>query len=558
MISPRVLCLWLPNWPIQRRLVAQPELDRERAILLVHLQRGARRIAACSLVARRAGVHVDMPLAEADALLRRAGQTSAICLPHEPEQDLQALQALARQCDELSPCVGWQCLTAFRRLEANPERDCLLLDVANLEVLFGGERRLLQTARRTLEQRGYYTRAAVADTVGAAWAAARHHASHQRPLVRIAPGRAAAALAKLPVECLRLSAELVRDLHRLGVRQVEQALELPRQLVPARLGESLLQRLDQALGDAAETIEPLRAESPWIMQRDLEPPALDWLCVLAVLDDLLHRLLAGLAAKQQGVIRLVGRFRDERGNTHALTAGLYRPSADPQHLRQLLRLQIEHQPAPAPIMRVALQVFAAPLIIRQQELFDQGRQQADEVAKLIDRLSSRLGRRRVLQARLTSDAQPERAWKWLPWTQAAALARRQRASVARAAAASSPPSTINSNNSQTAKDSPANPSTNTSHSHAGDALWTRPLWLLPTPRPLRAELDAQGRPLRLHDGDRTLQVAACWGPEQIETGWWRGPSVRRTYYRIQSRQGDTYWIYQDQTNQQWALQGVFG
>ncbi len=499
-------------------------------------------------------MQVDTPLAEADALLRRADQASAICLPHEPELDLQALQALARQCDVLSPCVGWQCLTAFRRLEANPQRDCLLLDVANLDVLFGGEPSLLQTARRTLEQRGYYTRAAVADTVGAAWAAARHHASHQRPLVRIAPGRSAAALAKLPVECLRLSAELVRDLHRLGIRQVEQAAELPRQLVPARLGESLLQRLDQALGDAAETIEPLRAESPWILQRDLEPPAPDWLCVLTILDDLLHRLLAGLAPKQQGVVRLVCRFRDERGKTHALTAGLYRPSADPQHLQQLLRLQVEHQPAPAPIMRVALQVFAAPLILRQQELFDQGRQQADEVAKLIDRLSSRLGGRRVLQARLTSDAQPERAWKWLPWTHAAAVARRKRSNGGRAVA--SPPADPNS---KPIQDSTAkNSLTHASPANAPAALWERPLWLLRTPRPLHAELDAQGRPLRLQDGDRTLQVAACWGPEQVETGWWRGPSVRRSYYRIQSRQGETYWIYQDQTNQQWALQGVFG
>ena len=35
-----------------------------------------------------------------------------------------------------------------------------------------------------------------------------------------------------------------------------------------------------------------------------------------------------------------------------------------------------------------------------------------------------------------------------------------------------------------------------------------------------------GPPRQVSWDRRTQTVARCWGPERIETGWWRGPDVR--------------------------------
>jgi protein ImuB len=33
------------------------------------------------------------------------------------------------------------------------------------------------------------------------------------------------------------------------------------------------------------------------------------------------------------------------------------------------------------------------------------------------------------------------------------------------------------------------------------------------------------------------------GPERIETAWWRGPTVRRDYYIVETASGARYWIF---------------
>ena len=45
-------------------------------------------------------------------------------------------------------------------------------------------------------------------------------------------------------------------------------------------------------------------------------------------------------------------------------------------------------------------------------------------------------------------------------------------------------------------------------------------------------------------GGRRERIVECVGPERIETLWWRGPSVRRDYYRVTTESGRYLWIFQ--------------
>jgi protein ImuB len=58
------------------------------------------------------------------------------------------------------------------------------------------------------------------------------------------------------------------------------------------------------------------------------------------------------------------------------------------------------------------------------------------------------------------------------------------------------------------------------------------------------------------DGRRE-RVTQHWGPERIETLWWRGASVRRDYYRIATESDSWLWIFRRLADGRWFLHGLF-
>ena len=110
-----MLCLWLPEWPIQRLVAAEPEYRQQHLVLFRVDARKGKRVAAASPLARRAGVRTDMPLNEANSLLRRAAaqpirnpaspalhkrekhhqdENRFFIFEHDPDVDLTALRTV--------------------------------------------------------------------------------------------------------------------------------------------------------------------------------------------------------------------------------------------------------------------------------------------------------------------------------------------------------------------------------------------------------------------------------------------------------------------------------
>src|ERR1041384_3871340 len=108
--------------------------------------------------------------------------------------DLALLEAVADWCDRYTPLVG---------LDAP---DGLLLDVTGCAHLFGGETALARDLVRRLGAQGLQARAAVAGTVGCAWAVARFR---EGEIVRSGERD---AIAPLPLAALRLDTDTVTAL----------------------------------------------------------------------------------------------------------------------------------------------------------------------------------------------------------------------------------------------------------------------------------------------------------------------------------------------------------
>jgi protein ImuB len=185
-------------------------------------------------------------------------------------------------------------------------------------------------------------------------------------------------------------------------------------------------------------------------------------------------------------------------------------------------MQIEHIRLPGPVSAVRVSVLnVAPLECWQRQLFDEqssGRERERKVGMLIDRLSSRLGREAVYRVMPEADAQPELAVRYEPL-------------------AGSP-----------------------------SCKGKRPIWKKSPHRPLLLEdvplaIDtspegSKGLPARF-EWHGWQCVAAAWGPERIQTGWWRGRYVQRDYYRVETTAGRRFWLFRRIHDSRWFLHGIF-
>ena len=161
--------------------------------------------------------------------------------------------------------------------------DGILLDISGCAHLFGGEQKLRDDLADAHDGFGFSARAAIASTIGAAWAAAHFgtspscHAGAKREL-----------LAPLPLAALRLSA---RDGCGVGARRIEthrRHLDLPRAPLAARFGADLLRQLDRALGREDEPLSPRLPVAPYIAEKSFPEPIAREEDVLATIERLRH------------------------------------------------------------------------------------------------------------------------------------------------------------------------------------------------------------------------------------------------------------------------------
>ena len=362
----------------------------------------------------------------------------------------------------------------------------------------------------------------------------------------IAPhGSMPQVLADLPIAALRLDAKALDDLGQLGVKHVEQLAALPRGPGDAFWPRAFA-RLDEALAATAEVITPCRLPAEFKTDWLFETPTSRQDEIEYVLGELLPRLTGPLAVERRGVLELAGRLDCPPDEPRQMTLRLFRPSVCSRHLLDMFRLRLETIQLRWPVTAIHLAVTAADrLPLEQQTLFALESHQAESwhLAQAIDRLTHRLGREAVLRPLLLADAQPEYACQYLPITQARDEGK----------------------SSRTTKNQP--PTGRAKKNRAGKS---RPSFFTPPPSPVRptrlyvppvalhrVAVAADGTPLGFHYQASSQRVVQAWGPERIETGWWRTRLVRRDYYRVETATAERYWLFRCLSENRWFLQGAF-
>ena len=518
----RVISLWFPRLPTDRLARLDPNW-RERPGATLASVSGGQRLASVNETAQRAGLYRNLKLADARAILP-ALQTT----PEDIGADKRLLARLASWCDRYTPWVA---------LDDMPDQPGygLFLDITGCAHLFGGgdqgESRLLDDLVTRLEKLGFACRAGLADTAGAAWAMA-HYGTSTRAHRIVAPGGQRQALAELEIAALRLPAEAVETLNRLGLRRIADLYSLPRAPLTNRFGPLVVARLDQALGRMVETIEPRRPTPPFRCRLAFAEPigrpediAAATARLLAALGSQLET--AGLGARQLELVL----YRVD-GSFERCDIGTSQPSRDADHLLRLFAEPLGQIDAGFGVELMLLTARSTETFVGKQTGLqpDQGSQDG-KVDELIDRLTARLGSDRVIRFVPRQSHIPERAVQRIAASNAANPGLRSAVALAEDWRVFTRPT-------------------------ATRAAPVRPVRLLATPEPIDVIAPVPDDPPRQFNWrQQSHRVVRVDGPERLANEWWREqdsaaaalnavPPVR-DYYRIEAEDGQRYWIYRD-------------
>ena len=469
----------------------------------------------------------------------RALDPGLVAVPADPEGDAALVERFAKWAGRWSPLVEVD------------GTDTLRLDVSGVAHLFGGEDGLVRDIRRCFARISYTTRIALAPTAVAAWALSHFGGDELEPL---------------HVSALRLDADTVRTLERLGLKTIGALMDMPRLALARRFrgAEDVVDALDRMTGRRQEPLTAAPAHPPPRALLKLEEPATHPEAAAQALEQLVPMLVGRLERRRLGARRLSLTGYRVDGSLAVASVATAIPSREPKHLQRLLSGVIESGAA-ALNPEFGFDAFALTaewteeLGAAQDSLVEEptGNQ---ELARLIDRLTVKLGPRAVRRPQPQESHWPERASGWVAAISSSLPAKPVgRGTIERrfngggvgakplhhSTSSSGPPPR------PSAREELKRPQRLLDRAEAIDVIYATP----------------EGVPRRFVWRRAVHDIARVEGPERIAPEWWRQPSNTRLrdYYRVEDSEGRRYWIYREGLIgdgrgglPNWFIHGLFG
>jgi len=507
-LARRITAIHLPRFAMERWqkwAAQQPDTPPEDLPLALAVEgHHGPTVHAANRAAELAGVHLDMRVVDARALIPELRVEYA-----DTRGDAAALQRLMLWCRRWCP---W---TAVDGSEG------LVLDTTGSDHLWGGEAAMLRMMEEDLSRLGFSANLATAPTHGAAWALSRFG-----PVRSIAqPEQLAQTVAPLPTRALRLDADTVLLLKRLGLKTIGDLAAVPRislarRFSRAALAQNPLIRMDQLMGRLAEPLEAPDDPPAFAVQSKLPEPVQD---PTPHLPALCEELCKGMTKAGVGARRITVTVYRTDGEVRHVTAATALASRDPAHLTRLFDGKLEAIDPGFGFDLITLGATVIEEVAVKQTKLDGSVDDGAELARLVDRLSARLGPRAVTAQGTLQSHIPERTIG------------------ARPAITGPPPAPLTRGN--------------------------RPILIFDSPEEIRVVYAVpEGPPAQFIWRRLTHKVVRFAGPERIAPEWWRDcPGTRlRDYYRIEDQTYRRLWIYRDGvmgdgrgTTPRWFLHGLF-
>jgi len=502
------LALWFGRLPTDRLSRLSPG---DRGPLVVSGKaNNALYVYALNAEAERHRLYKGQPLANARAMLQGLRIVAA-----DEKADAALMARIAAWCDRFTPLV------------ALDGPDGLFLDITGAAHLFGGEAAMLTLVLERIAAQAFTLRGAIAGTSLAARALARH-----APRSIVPVGGDAAAVAPLPIAALDCGEKITRALLRAGLKTVGQVAARDRAELAERLGKNFVARLDIMLGCEEQPLTPLRPLPDLLAEQHFAEPVVTRDAIAASLHGLAQSLREILEREGRGARLLEAVFFRADGEVRRIQVRTGTPLRDPMVMLRLLNERLDALADPLDpgfgFDLIRLEASLAEETKPATASFDSTENAKWQVQFLIDRLAARFGEHRV-QRFVAQDTH-------IPEAQ----------SVAVPAQAREFPGIWNKKRDVSANDPPR-----------------RPLRLFGKPEAITAGLSTppDGAPRFFRWRQCRHDVVRAEGPERIAMEWWRKDKPARDYFRVETSEGQRFWLYRDGAydpgGSRWYLHGVF-
>jgi len=506
----RILALWLPRLPTDRLIRREPSRS-EAPLVVSHKANNALYVYGLNRQAQKLGLYKGQPLANARAMV----QPLAI-VPADEKADAALLDHIADWCDRFTPLVTLD------------SPDGLLLDITGAAHLFGGEAQMLATVTGLIARQGFTVRGAIAGTSLAARALARHAASSIVP-----PGGEADMIAPLSITALDTDDKTLRALRHAGLKTIGMVAARQQSELAERLGKNFVTRLKVLLGAEEQPLQPRRPLPDLMAEQRFAEPVVSEDSIAASLLSLAGSLSGIMEREGKGARLLEAAFFRADGKVERIAIRSGAPLRDPKIMLRLLRQKLDALADPLDpgfgFDLIRLEALLAEETNPVTVSFDSHENARRQIVFLVDRLAARFGDARV-QRFVSQDTH-------IPETAAAAIPAQDRE--------------FTRDDAWPLKRQTGDPP-------------RRPLRLLEKPEEVSAVMASvpDGPPNRFRWRQCRFDVSRAEGPERIAMEWWKKEGLTRDYFRVETKDGQRFWLYRDGLFHQigaprWYLQGIF-
>jgi protein ImuB len=481
-------------------MVLQKKALTGKAFVLTINDHGRKLITAASPEANVLGIHTGMVAADARALVRNLD-----VLDDDADAAAKLLKRLGHWCIRYTPSVIFDA------------PDGLILDASGCTHLWGSEENYIKDLLKRLSSFGFHVRAAIADTIGTAWAITRF----TKAQLIVPRGENMTALLTLPPAALRLDPYTVQQLEKLGLRQIRQFIGMPRVTLQRRFGEDCIRKIGYALGHEPEIRELIIPPEPYQERLPCLEPILTHTGIEIALQALLDRMCRRLQGEGKGLRKAVFTGYRADGKTAGLSIGTSRATNHVSHLFKLFALKLEGF-APGPGIELftldAQKVEESAAV--QEKLWGGSSAEAEtKLCELIDKVILKYGATHVYRYAPDEHYWPERSAK------------------------------------------------QTGIADKVFSAWKtdrpRPLQLLAQPESIEVTAPIPDYPpMNFRHRGKLHSITKADGPERIEQEWWQSQGDHRDYYYVEDEEGHRYWLfrsghYDTSKKTAWYLHGYF-
>ncbi|MEX0802821.1 MAG: DNA polymerase Y family protein [Candidatus Binatia bacterium] len=501
--SDRLACVDLPAFSLQLLLKRYPEWSAHPAAVVAE-DKPQGLILQVNEKARKFGVLPGLRYAAAFSLARglRAGEVP----PTEIEKAIKALsQRLMRFSPEVEPSA--------------PEPGVFWLNGAGLQRLYVSPQKWGGAIFKDIHTQGLQASLVVGFSRFGTYAVAK-----AKPGITVFndPAEERTAARQVPLDRLDIEVKFRDTLVKLGIKTVGGLLSLPSAGLRERFGAQAHRLYRMAAGDLWAPLDPCAPEEPVSQRYIFDDPENDTTRLLFLIKQLLHPMLATLAARTQALTALWLCFLIDRGDWLKEQIRPAVPTLEATQILDLVRLRLESLKLVAGVVEIELTAEACAATVEQLRLFaEQPKRDFDAANRALARLRAEFGEGTVVQAKLKDGHLPEARFVWEPLDRV-----------------KFPQNGLND--------------LNVLNGPTAEVLVRRI-----TDKPIMLA----GGPYNTHEdgwlllGPKHGSIDKLTGPYVYSGGWWNR-EIQRDYYFAETRRGDLLWLYYDRIRRRWFLQGT--